>query len=152
MAKRKAPRPEPEKLIARIESFEQTYYIGQLGKGAEDEALIDIVARIERVSPRHKQHLGELIDIRLACARSFNGDGPTAASDKPFLMFMNLSKNHRSLMAYLPSSPFWSIPQMIEAGRVTHIDVRFAPLHRGSGDLESVYLIPESKLDEVWAI
>jgi hypothetical protein len=62
-------------------------------------------------------------------------------------MSMNLRKNQRSFMVYLPSAAFWSIPQMIETGKVTHVAAWFAPLHRGSGDLSSVYLIPESKVD-----
>jgi hypothetical protein len=43
-------------------------------------------------------------------------------------------------------------PRMIEKGKLTHIAAWFAPLHGGNGELESVYLIPESKIDEVWAI
>lgn len=149
---KKAPPPPPEMLVARIESFEQTYYISEYrtgGKRVEDEALIDIVARIERTSPRHKQHCGEQIDISLACAQTYNEEGRTPASDRPFLLSMNLKKNNRSFMAYLPSEAFWAIPRMIETGRVTHIQAMFAPLHCGDSELLSVYLIPTSKLDEL---
>ena len=55
MARRKPPRPDPEKLIARIESYEQTYYISQdrdHDVPISDEAMIDIVARIERITDR----------------------------------------------------------------------------------------------------
>ena len=155
MARRKPPRPDPEKLVARIESYEETYYISQdrdHDVPVGDEAMIDIVARIERISPRHKQHVGEPLDITLTCARSYSDDEPTMASDKPALLVMNLSKRYRGFMAYLPSAAFWAIPGMIETGKVTHIDVRFARLDRGSGDLLSVYLIPASKVDEVEAV
>lgn len=144
--------PQPEMLVARIKSFEQTYYISgyrSRGARADDEALIDIVARIERVSPRHKQHCGEQIAISLACAHTYNEDGPMPTSDKPFLLMMNLRKNQRSFMAYLPSAAFWAIPRMIDTGRVTHVHAMFAPLHRGDSELLSVYLIPESKLGEL---
>lgn len=150
--RKKVPPPQPEMLVARIESFEQTYYISEYrtrGAGADDEALIDIVGLIERTSPRHKQHCGEQIGITLACAYTYNKEGSTPTSDKPFLLNMNLRKNNRSFMAYLPSVAFWAIPRMIDTGRVTHIHAMFAPLHRGDSELLSVYLIPESKLDEL---
>lgn len=150
--RKKAPPPSPEMLVARIESFEQTYYISEdqtCGARAEDEALIDIVARIERISPRHRQHCGQQIDITLACAQSFNEEGRTPTSDRPFLLFMNLKKNQRSFMAYLPSAAYWAISRMIDSGKVTHIHAMFAPLHRGHSELLSVYLISESKLDEL---
>lgn len=150
--RKKAPTPQPEMLVARIESFEQTYYISEYrtqGARADDEALIDIVARIEHVSPRHMQHCGEQIGITLACAHTYNEEGSTPTSDKPFLLNMNLRKNNRSFMAYLPSAAFWAIPRMIDAGSVTHIHAMFAPLHRGDSELLSVYLIPKSKLSEL---
>lgn len=111
--------------------------------------LIDIVARIEQASPRHKQHCGEQIGITLACAQTYNEEGRTPTSDKPFLLNMNLRKNNRSFMAYLPTAAFWAIPRMIDTGRITHVHAMFAPLHRGDSELLSVYLIPESKLDEL---
>jgi hypothetical protein len=150
--RKKVPRSEPEMLVARIESFEQTYYLSEYrthGAQVDEEALIDIVARIERTSPRHKAHCGEHIGISLACAQTYREGGLTPASDRPLLLSMNLKKNNRSFMAYLPSAAFWAIPRMIETRNVTHIHVMFAPLHRGHGELLSVYLIPESKLDEL---
>lgn len=150
--RKKAPPPQPEMLVARIESFEQTYYISEYrsrGARADDEALIEIVARIEQISPRHKKHCGEQIGITLACAHTYNEEGSTPTSDKPFLLNMNLRKNIRSFMAYLPTAAFWAIPRMIDIGRVTHVHAMFAPLHRGNSELLSVYLIPESKLDDL---
>lgn len=139
---------QPEMLIARIEGYEQTYFIAQDHR-TEDEARIDIVGRIERASLRHKVHIGERIDIAFACSQSFNEDEPTATSDKPFLLMMNLSKRSRSFMAYLPSSAYWAVPRMIDTGKVTHIHAMFEPTRHGSGSLKSVYLVPEAKLDEL---
>jgi hypothetical protein len=139
-------------LVARIESFEQTYYISEYrtrGTRVDDEALIDIVGRIERTSPRHKHHCGEQIVISLACAQTYNDEGRTPTSDKPFLLNMNLRKNNRSFMAYLPAAAFWAIPRIIDTGKVTHVHAMFAPLYRGDSKLLSIYLIPESKLDEL---
>ena len=111
--------------------------------------MIDIVALIERTSPRHKHHCGEPIDITLACAQTFKDDTQTPSGERPLLLSMNLRKNQRSLMAYLPSTAYWAIPQMIESGRITHIQAMFAPLMRGHGKLLSVYLMPEAKIDEI---
>lgn len=138
-------------LVARIESFEQTYFLcenRQHQAPVQDEAIIDIVAHIENISPKLDQHLGQQIDIRLACSRSFSDDEPPASSEDPFLVLMTLTKGQQSCMAYVPSAAFWSIPRMIDMGRVTHIEARFGSLRRGSGDLLSLYLIPASKLTE----
>jgi hypothetical protein len=51
MVKRKPPSPEPEILVAAIEGMESTYYISELRgevRRVDDEAILDIVGRIER--------------------------------------------------------------------------------------------------------
>lgn len=152
MAKKKQPPPEPQTLVARIESFEQTYYISDYRQHAvpvQDEAIIDIVGRIERISPKLKQHLDQRIDISLACSHGFSADDPTPRTDNPFLLPMRLSNRQRSCMAYVPAAAFWSIPSMIDTGKITHIEARFEPLHRGDGDLLSLYLMPASKLADL---
>lgn len=86
---RKAPRPEPYELIARIETVEQSYYISEHADHRPpvgDEAIIDIVGKIERISPKLNQHLDRQIEISLVCAQSYEGDARTPASDKPFLL------------------------------------------------------------------
>ena len=149
MARKKQPPLEPQALVARIESFEQTYYISDYRQHAvpvQDEAIIDIVGQIERISPVLKLHHDQRIDISLVCSHGFSADDPTPRTDKPFLLPMRLSDRRRSCMAYVPTAAFWSIPNMIESGWITHIEARFEPLHRGDGDLLSLYLMPASKL------
>ena len=71
MIKRKVQEAEPSELTAKIERYEQTYSIsrhGIDGDATSDEALIEIQARIIGISPRYTQHLGQPIDITLACA------------------------------------------------------------------------------------
>jgi hypothetical protein len=139
---RSKPRPQPQKLLAAIESWEQSYFICE-NPGhrypVSDEALTEIVARVEWVSPGLDSHHGEMIAITLCCAQSFDRDEEAVQRDTPSLMPMNLSKRQRSLMAYLPIAPYWSIARLIEQGRITHIEATFAPLRYGSGDLESLY-------------
>ena len=91
----------------------------------EEQAIIDIVAHIERISPKLKQHLDQQIDIRLACSQSFSDDEPPALVEDPFLVLMTLTKGQRSCMAYVPSTAFWSIPAMIEPRS------RTSPMGRG---------------------
>lgn len=149
MARRKTPPPEPELLVARIDHFEQTYYIAEDRTHqvpVQDEALIEITGTIEDITRRHKKHLGQEIEITLGCAHSFSDDEPTVARDKPFLLMMNLRKNHRSCMAYLPNASFWAIPRMIETNRITHIEARFDPIRYGNGTLLSLYFTPQVRL------
>lgn len=153
-ASRKAPLPEPCELIVKIDGYEQTYYISEHGPGGRatsDEALIEIRGRIVSISRRHKQHLNQPIEVSFACATSYDENERTPLCDKPFLLLMNLGKRHRGFMAYLPVAAFWSIPGMIVAGRLTHIEAHFAPPRYGSGDLLGVYLMPESKFNELTA-
>lgn len=151
MARQKGKRPsasEPSSLIASIERYEQTYFIsehGLSGKATNDEALIEIQGRIVRISAEHKQHVAQPIEITFACAATYAAGERTPVSDQPFLLPMNLGKHQRSFMAYLPAAAFWSIPAMIEAGRLTHIEARFNRPRYGSGKLLGVYLMPESK-------
>jgi hypothetical protein len=147
--RKKAPPPEPSELIARIERYEQTYYISEDRAHqcpVSDEALIDVEGSIVSISPKLKKHLGRPIEISFGCARSYPDDERTASGGKPFLLPMNLRKERCCFMAYLPSAAFWSIPGMIDAGRVTHIAARFSPPRYGSGGLLSVFLAPSSSL------
>lgn len=147
----KPPLPEPEMLIARIENFEQTYFISEHREHREpvaDEALIEINGRIETITPRHKHHLHRPVAITLACAASFQTEGRTLASNDPYLVSVNLRRDRCSLMAYLPAHAFWAIPAMIDNGRATHIEARFSPTRYGSGELLSIHLVPQSKLAE----
>ena len=139
---------DPSSLVASIERYEQTYYISEHGpSGAEtnDEALIEIQGRIVCISAGHTQHVAQPIEITFGCAATYAADERTPLSDKPFLLLMILRKHQRSFMAYLPAAAFWSIPAMIEAGRLTHIEARFNRPRYGSGKLLGVYLMPESK-------
>jgi hypothetical protein len=146
---KKPPKPQPEGLAAIIETVEQTYYIADYQQGDTplgDESIIDIVGRIEQISPRHIAHLGEKVGISLICARSFAGKEPTPVTDRPILYGITLRKNQHSALAYLPADAFWALPPMIRSGAITHIELRFNPIHRGSADLVAIHLAPASKL------
>lgn len=152
MAKRKPQPPEPEILVAAIESVAQTYYISELSgevRQVEDEATLEIVGRIEHLDRSRSQYLGAQIDISLLCARSFGGETPSSPTGKPFLMSVQLRKKGCSLAGYLPADAFWSLPAMISSGAITHIEARFDRPRYGSGDLQSLYFATASKLTEL---
>ena len=150
MAKRKSRPPEPVILVAAIETMERTYFISEWRgdlRRVDDEAILNVVGRIERLDGSRSQYLGQRIDISLVCARSFAAEASSPASGKPFLMSVQLRKSGCSLMAYLPADAFWALPEMISSGSITHIEARFDKPSHGSGDLQSLHFAPASKLD-----
>ena len=150
MATRKSKPPQPKTLVASIESVERTYDISERGEvcRVDDEAILDIVGRSERLDRSRRQYLGQRIEISLLCARSFGGEAPSPHLGKPFLMPVQLRKSGCSVMAYLPADAFWALPAMISSGAITHIEARFDRPSYGSGDLQSLYFGPASKLAE----
>lgn len=73
------------------------------------------------------------------CARSFDGKELTLRVDKPLLLQLELRKNQRSLMVYLPGDAFWGLSRVIAAGLVTHVEASFSGLRYGTADLLSVH-------------
>ena len=147
---KKLPRPEPSSLTAKIETVERSYFISadaEQQSPVSDEATIDIVGRIEWISPDLKQHLGEEIGISVVCARTFERDGRTPPSDKPFLLTVNLRQGGSSMMAYLPADAFWALPQLIASSAITHVQARFEPPYYGSGALLSLHFASASRID-----
>ncbi|RYE62214.1 MAG: hypothetical protein EOO82_00040 [Oxalobacteraceae bacterium] len=136
MPKRTQRPTEFEKLIARIDSVDPSYYISRHEDRISDEAILDIDATIERISSRHSQHVGCLLELSFVIERTFDKD---TVAGRPHLFSVNLSKKQRSILAYLPADAFWSFPRLIGLG-ATHIEARFSPTYRGSGNLESVHL------------
>lgn len=142
----------PEELTAKIESFSQSYYVSQsVGEGArlDDEAQIEISATIIDISKRHRRFLGEPIEISLLRARSFRRHEDTPAAERPFLLYMILRRDRCSCLGYIPSDVFWAIPDMLHTNAVSHIQASFEATRRGSGELLSIYLAPEAKLEPI---
>jgi hypothetical protein len=148
MSRTRAREPEPEKLTAIIERIEQTYYIAEHRGHAlpvGDEAIVNMVGRIVEIDPRHKDHLGENIEVSLICERNFARDERTPPTDRPFMLPVTLNKRRRVMSAYIPADVLWSLPSIIRSGAITHIEARFSPLHRGSGALISLHFTPAQK-------
>ena len=145
---RKKPAPEPGRLIATIEAVEQSYFIAQHrehGDAFDDEAILDVTGRIAEIGSRHRQHLGQEIEMSFICPRRFTSDS-NGPSGKPSMFGVTLKKDQRSLLVYLPADAFWALPAMIASKAVTHIEVSFGDYRYGRADLLSLHFTPASKL------
>jgi hypothetical protein len=101
--------PPPEQLTASILSWSRSYAVSQQRPGGNrvgDEALLEIPGEILDAAPRHRQHVGETVEITLACARSFDED-TGAATGKPFLLYMNADNTTSRVDC---PTPFSSLP------------------------------------------
>ncbi len=147
MPKRRGSTSEPSRLVARIEAVEQTYYVSagmEHGHYVDDEAILDVIGRIEEISPHHKRFLDRRIEMSFVCSHRYPHDGPVEGG--PRLFNINLRKDQCSFLVYLPAAPFWAVPPMIASGAFTHVEARFAELRYGSADLLSAYFAPASKV------
>jgi hypothetical protein len=138
-----------EKMVAKIISMRRSSYISEQrssGGFVDDEAMIELVGEIAFISKRHKKEIGKPIDITLACARRFENEGPP--TNRPFLVMMNLRKDQRSLMAYLPADAFWGMPAVLSSDQECCIEAWFEPTRSGSGALLSLWLGPFADLPD----
>lgn len=145
MAKIKQAAP-PLALIAAIDRHEPSYFISeQRGhrRPVSDEGLLEIVARIERISPALAKHKGEELAVTLACAQSFSDEGEGPSPDTPALFDLTLKPAQRSTMAYLPVAAFWHVARLIGTGAFSHIEVMFERLRYGRGAVTGLYFLGE---------
>jgi hypothetical protein len=150
MGRKTATEPPPDSLTVRIESVAQTYFIAadsHAGFRVEDEAILKIKSVIEAIGPRHQRFLGQPLEMDFICARSFASKEPTPKADKPMLLPLELRKDRRSLMVYLPSDAFWGLSGMVSAGLISHVEASFSGLRYGTADLLSVHFT--RKLEQV---
>ena len=135
-------------LIASITRHEQSYFISE-HRGhrhpVSDEALVDIVARIERISPVLSDHQGQELAVTLACAQSFANEGEGARPDTLSLFDLTLKRTQRSTMAYLPVAAFWQVARLIETGAFRHLEVMFERPRYGRGAVTRLYFLSAEK-------
>lgn len=138
---KKRPTPEPSTMTASIEEVKRSYYISEVAdfRRVDDEAIIDVIGRIDEISPAHKRHLGKQIDLTLVCARSFHLDETQLNAERPSLFSVHLRGEQRSLMAYLPADTFWNLSSMMMSGEITHIEAQFLRPRYGHGQLLNLY-------------
>ncbi len=132
MAAKAKSKIEAKKLFIAIETFEQSYHIAdhraEIAR-VDDEAIIDIHGAIVRTNDHAKNLKVERAKVSLVCSQQYHSDPDQSEPRQPMLMTASVRKCVFQALAYLPSAPFWALPEMIASGRVTHIvaDYRTAP-------------------------
>ncbi|MEG8043888.1 hypothetical protein QP164_14675 [Sphingomonas sp. LR59] len=132
-----------------IETVERTYFPQRHTptEGSTDEAVVDILGRVESASKPYDRYAGQSIEIALRSSRSFSAgtEEETVGALGPFSI--SLRKRGCSVLAYLPSDAFWAIPGMISDHSVTHIGLTFDTPRHGSGSLESIHFAPALRVN-----
>ncbi len=132
------------RLVARICSSKFSYFISIRDPGPDkrlidDEAIIEIDSEISEIEPLQTQHLAQRLSCSIVCARTFAKASPQSSGGYPLFLSMNLKKNSRSTLAYLPGDAFWAIQSRLEAGKLAFIEASYERPTRGSGDLKSLH-------------
>lgn len=137
--RRTSSTPE-EHLVAAIRDWNTSYYIGQHGSGGpvDDEAITTLRCEIVDVDTRHKQHIGEPMDISLVCSRRYCDE--KADSARPSLFYVTLRKNQRTMLSHLPPDAYWSLPTLLSRLADPCVELSFERLHRGTGALRSLWV------------
>jgi hypothetical protein len=126
---------------AKIISHKSSYYISRDAVGDDqyrvhDEAQLEIIGTIDAIAPRQRKHLGEQLLVSLIAAEKYEPKEPASV---PFFGSVNFRGSQRSAFAYLPSKPFWALPDLI-GNRGAWICVGWKSLHRGYAQLDSVFI------------
>jgi hypothetical protein len=141
--KAKAKYVPPEELRARVLKVSRRYFIGRSDDYEmtfiDDEAQIEIAAVIEDASGRHQKHVGEEISISLISAKRY---APEDRAPTTFFGSVTMRGTQQSALAYLPSMPFWSVPDLIRDGSEL-LELTFTPMKQGFAHLLSVHLTDE---------
>lgn len=141
---------EAKELLIAIENFEQSYHIAdhraEIGR-VDDEAIINIQGTIVRADPLDKDLKTERAEVSLVCSQQYHSDPDQSEPQYPMLMTASVRKGVFQALVYLPTAPFWALPEMIASGRVTHVvaDYRTAP--RKDSMLHALYFASRSNID-----
>lgn len=101
----------------------------------DDEAMLELVLMIETTSTRYRKHIGQTLELTVLSAHRYDGQASNGSS---FFGSVTLRGAQRSALAYLPSEPFWSLPQLVSGG-ARWVQLQFTPLGHGHGTLIGLY-------------
>lgn len=125
---------------AKIVSNRSKYYISRDGLGdderIDDEAELEIIATIDAITPSQRKHLGQEIVISLLAAQRH---APKGADPVLFFGSVNLRGSQRTALAYLPTAPFWALPNMVRE-REAWVCVGWTFMRRGNAHLSSLFI------------
>jgi hypothetical protein len=140
MPKGRAISVPEERLVVRVLDWGASYFIGQYTCHApiDDEAITSLACQIVDVDARHRQHIGEAMEVSLVCARRYSADRNEPG--RPSLFYVTLRKNQWSVLIYLPADAYWSLPTLLTRPTDPCIELSFERLHRGTGELRSLWI------------
>jgi hypothetical protein len=141
--RRKQGQPDPEFiLLAGIRSCSLSYFISSHGadsRATGDEAIIEIGAEIISIIPKKPEHIGKELNCSLISSHTYRSGESGEPYTAPHLHGLNLRKDARSLLAYLPTDVFWGVLPDFRNGKLKFIEARFGKPRYGSGELISLY-------------
>jgi hypothetical protein len=137
---------EPFVLTARIGSSEISYHLAQSINHDFSEILaFEMLAAIETIHPKFQRHLGkDLLISFTGCGRASRDD--FRDGDENAIYLLDLRAESRYLSGVIPSDALWALPDLIEAGRISHLVVDFDPPRQGRGIGRSIEFVSEAKL------
>jgi hypothetical protein len=140
MGKKRLIKIPEERLIGSVLDWRASYFIGQYTDKAtiDDEAITNLACQIVEADPRHRQHIGQIMEVSLVCASRYSVDRDDPA--RPSLFYVTLRKNQRSVLSYLPADAYWSLPTLLTRPTDPCIELSFERLHRGTGELRSLWI------------
>jgi len=132
------------RLSATIETAKFSYFIAgheisRTSTRVDDEAIIEVVARIAQIEPPQPERIGQSIDCAFVTARSFASEGELKAG-RPLLLRVNLRRGQNSMLAYLPEDAFWALQHRFGRKEISTLEITYQAPIRGSTDLSSIYL------------
>lgn len=148
MAARSKAIPERFALTARIRSSDLSYHIAQnQGHDFSEILAFEMLATIETIHPKFKRHLGEDLQV------SLTGSGRVSHNayredDANAIYLIDLRAQSRYLSGVIPSDTIFTLPALIEAGRIAYLVVDFEPPRQGRGLVRSIDFVSEARLSD----
>jgi len=148
MAARSKVIPERFALTARIRSSDISYHIAQSREHEFSEILaVEMLATIETIHPKFKRHLGEDLQV------SLTGSGRVSHNayreeDANAIYLIDLRAQSRYLSGVIPSDTIFTLPALIEAGRIAYLVIEFEPPHQGRGLVRAIDFVSEARLSD----
>ncbi|MCC8953119.1 hypothetical protein H8B02_06450, partial [Bradyrhizobium sp. Pear77] len=136
--------PAEHKLSAIIETVTFSYFIAEheisrASMRVDDEAIVEVAARIAKIEPPQPDRIGQTLDCMFVTARSFVSEGERRAGG-PLLLSVNLRRGQSSMLAYLPEDAFWALESRFSSKGISHLEISYQPPVRGAAKLTSIYL------------
>jgi hypothetical protein len=126
-------------LWAKVISHRSRYFVWRDQAGDDwrtgDEAELGMVGIIDAITSPHRKNIGREISISLLTIRKY-GD---ATPSRPLSGTVSLLGSQCSAQIYIPSAPFWALPQLIR-DRQTWICIGWVSMERASADVSNMFI------------